>query len=451
MTIAIRGAGRLPSRSDIARRLAFAVRSLAIASFVCGVASMSPMTAAGQQAAVTIGSAPRSSQCFDTTATVVPARLDDKHLIYVEQETVVANRDGRILVAGAPVFVWRHAGDGYDLLGLDSLFGMIVEPASNFVHPIPSPLPGRDLKGMRATALPDGWWLVTFAEVFSVQTPKPANVIAMWVGETDGSTWRALEKLPAVSDTLDPHYFSALAMHDGRVRLAALVRRGWQKRVVLYSRDAERWIVRADDVGLAQYAAVGATDSSDLLAVVRPDTTVPEDHNSLFLYTKAPTDMVWTPHPRLWRGGSNPVHEPQFVGNEERPLLLWVTGPMFRATSAWALSLATPPDSATAPIPMSAYVGSLVASSLGDAGVIATFDPGGPTRDLRVFEYHLPLRVSLVLSKPTEYRGLIGMALTSGRMVLIASKAATPPRDPAVISMIETHAWRCPIADARSP
>ena len=100
---------------------------------------------------------------------------------------------------------------------------------------------------------------------------------------------------------------------------------------------------------------------------------------------------------------------------------------------------------------MRAYVSDLVASSLGDAGVIATYDRGGPTRDIRVFEYHEPLRVSLVLSKPSEYRGLFGAALTPDRLVLIASKAGQPPRDPAVISMLETYAWRCPIADARSP
>ncbi|HEX7979527.1 MAG TPA: hypothetical protein VF461_13055, partial [Gemmatimonadaceae bacterium] len=130
---------------------------------------------------------------------------------------------------------------------------------------------------------------------------------------------------------------------------------------------------------------------------------------------------------------------------------LWGTGPLFRATRAWVESLATISDSAATPISMPTYASKLVASSLGDVGVVATYDGGGPTRDIRVFEYHKPLRVSVVLSKPTEYRGLFGAALTQDRVVLIASKAAQPPRDPAVISMLETYAWRCPIADARSP
>jgi len=399
----------------------------------------------------TASSAPARS-CLDTVATITPARLDERHLIYVEQETVVPNRDGRILVAGAPVYVWRNAGEQYDLLGLDSLFGMIIEPSSKFVRPIPSPMPGHVLKGMRAAALSDGWWLVAFAEVFSVQQPKRPNVIAMWVGETDGSSWRAVQKLPAIADTLDPLRFSALALRDGRVRLAAVVTRDWQRRVVLFSRDAGRWTVHQYDLGTSEYAAIAATPQSDLLAVARPDTTLlREDHNSLFLYTKSPTDTLWTPHRRLWRGGMDPVQQPLFADAATRPLLVWLTGPLMRARSAWALSLPAIPDSAVEPTLMLTSTSSIAGLSLGDAGVIATYDRGSPTRDVRVFEYHEPLRVHIVFAKPTEYRGLFGAALTPEHLVLIASKAGQPPRDPAVISMLETYTWRCPIADARSP
>jgi hypothetical protein len=305
---------------------------------------------------------------------------------------------------------------------------------------------------MRAAALSDGWWLVTFAEVYSVQKPRKPNVIAMWAGETDGSSWRAVEKLPAVSDTLDPLRFSVLATRDGRARLAAVTTRAWRRRVVLFSRDDGRWTVRVEDMGVSEYAAVGMTSSLDLLAVARPDTTLlVEDNNSLFLYTKAPTDTLWTPHPRVWRGRQDPVQQPFFVVGADQPLLLWVTGPLMHAVSAWALSLPSISDSTAAPIPMPGHVSDLAAASIGAAGIIATYDRAAATRDVRVFEYHEPLRVSQVLSKPTDYRGLFRAALTRDRAVLIASKAGQPPRDPAVISMLETYAWRCPIADARSP
>jgi len=389
--------------------------------------------------------------CFDTAATITPARLDERHLVYVEQETVVPNRGGRILVAGAPVYVWRNAGNRYDLLGLDSLFGMIIEPSSSFVRAVPSPLPGRVLKGMRAAALPDGWWLVTFAEVDSIQTPRRPKVLAMWAGETDGSSWRAVEKLPAVSDTLDPLRFSALAVRDGRVRLAAVAPLDWRRRVIVFSRDSSHWTVRAHDLGVSMFVAVAVLPSSDLLAVARPDTTLRADYTSLFLYTKAARDTLWTEHARLWRGGNDPVHQPLFAGEASAPLLVWSTGPMFRSTNARVLSLASITDSTAVPISMPAYASDLVAASRGGAGVIATYDRAGPTRDIRVFEYHEPLSVRPVLSKPTEYRGLFAVALTRDRVVLLASKAGQPPRDPAVISILETYAWRCPIADARSP
>ncbi|MBW8769934.1 MAG: hypothetical protein JF589_09275, partial [Gemmatimonadetes bacterium] len=178
-------------------------RSASIASAMIVTLALTPIRpAAAQRAAqgkvtgakrpITPAASAPARRCLDTAATIAPARLDDRHLIYVEQETVVPNRDGRILVAGAPVYVWRNAGDRYDMLGLDSLFGMVIEPSSSFVRAIPSPLPGRVLKGMRAAALADGWWLVTFAEVYSVQQPRRPNVIAMWAGETDGSRWRAV-------------------------------------------------------------------------------------------------------------------------------------------------------------------------------------------------------------------------------------------------------------------
>ena len=199
------------------------------------------------------------------------------------------------------------------------------------------------------------------------------------------------------------------------------------------------------------FVAVAVLPSSDLLAVARPDTTLRADHTSLFLYTKAARDTLWTEHARLWRGGNDPVHQPLFAGEASAPLLVWSTGPMFRSTNARVLSLASITDSTAVPISMPAYASDLVAASRGGAGVIATYDRAGPTRDIRVFEYHEPLSVRPVLSKPTEYRGLFAVALTRDRVVLIASKAGQIPRDPAVISILETYAWRCPIADARSP
>ena len=106
--------------------------------------------------------------------------------------------------------------------------------------------------------VPDDSEILTFGDTEPLKaleaiTARRPNVIAMWVGETDGSSWRALEKLPAVSDTIDPRRFSALAVRDGRVRLAVPVSRDWRRRVVLFARDTGRWTVRSDDVVPVSY------------------------------------------------------------------------------------------------------------------------------------------------------------------------------------------------------
>ena len=156
MTIAVTGAGRRPARSHLARALVSLARYATFVAAIVVAFVLAPMESASAQRTTkkTVGAvrsiataAPKPVRsCLDTAATIVPARLDEQHLIYVEQETVEANRDGRILVAGGPVYVWRNAGARYDLLGLDSLFGMIIEPSSNFVRAIPLPLPGRVLR-----------------------------------------------------------------------------------------------------------------------------------------------------------------------------------------------------------------------------------------------------------------------------------------------------------------
>src|SRR5687768_1470521 len=105
-----------------------APRRVAIAACVAAGVALAPalpLSAQSKDSLVVPMAAPFS--CLDTSATIVPARLDARHLIYVEQETVVGQEDGRVLVAGNPVFVWRDRGNGFDLLARDSLFGMVID------------------------------------------------------------------------------------------------------------------------------------------------------------------------------------------------------------------------------------------------------------------------------------------------------------------------------------
>jgi hypothetical protein len=417
-----------PPPSELARRAAAA---LALTLLVASAAR-----------AQSSDSAATPSRCLDSAAVTVPAMLDRDHPVYVEQETVVAGDDGRVLVAGNPVFVWQRSAAGYDLLSHDSLFGIVIDTAATHVSGIPSPLPGRSLTGVRAAALRDGWWLVTFAEVVPVDMPKHPAVLAMWAGETDGARWRGVVKLPAVPDSLDSMNMARLDLRDGRVRLAVLGRRGDRRHVVVYSRDEGRWRAVSHDAGLVNYVAITSTATRDLLAVVRPDTTeVTVDRNSLFLYAKGHADTIWSLQRRVARGARTPVHDPLFVADDERPMLFWRTRAEDGSTDGWMAPVEL--RSAQPPTHFASGVWTLDASVRGRGAVLAVGDASS-NRTLQLFELHLPDRLIRVSTRKTSSRGLLGVALTQSRAIAVLSQPGNLPREPAVISLLSTHAWRCP-------
>jgi len=298
-------------------------RGAATSLSLAGVLSFAPASARllrAQSLASPVSSHADSFRCLDTAARAVPARLDDKHGIYVEQETIVAQRDGRVLVAGNPVFVWRDRGDGFDLLARDSLFGMVIDTGA-FVRAIPSPLPGHVLDGMRAAALPNGRWLVSFFEVIPMPPEQAPIAKALWVGETDGITWRDLHQLPLVADSMDIRFLSPLAWKNGRARLAVPFVRDHHRLIALYSLDSSRWTTSVHDVGLLAYVAVALSETRDVMAVVKAAADTVVDVNSLFLYSKNPTDSVWSGGIRVLHAGVDPVRDPIFAADAR--LLAW--------------------------------------------------------------------------------------------------------------------------------
>jgi hypothetical protein len=404
------------------------------------------LTAASALDAQSSGSAPGTAvalqRCMDTAATAAPARLDAEHLIYVEQETVVSQRDDRVLVAGNPVFVWRDRGDRYDLLGLDSLFGMVIEPSLS-VHAIPKPMNGRSFDGMRAAALPDGWWLVTFAEVVPTQTPTRPTVIGMWTGETDGTRWRSLQKLPMIADSIETWGISALAWRDGRARLAVPFMHDHRRMIVLYALDEGRWSARIDTLGFMSYVALALSPSRDLMAVVRPLETVDSDDNSLFLYTKSPRDSIWTNSAQIVRGRDDPVRDPLFSGEHPRVLSWRRTSATSRSAEAWFATVSQNGDSISTPTNLATGATLTSLASRSGHAILAIADRVWPNPTLQFVE----LGESSPIAKQsmhTNYRSLIGLELTHANVVLIAARAAATPRDPVVVSILQTHAWRCP-------
>lgn len=380
-------------------------------------------------------------RCLDTAFAATPARLDSRHLIYVEQQTVAALPDGRVLVAGNPVFVWRDRGDRYDRVAVDSVFGMVVDSTA-LVRAIPSPLPGRALDGMRAVALPDGWWLTTFAEVVPADPPKRPVVVAMWSGETDGTRWRHLNALPAVVDSMDVTRASKLVWRDGRARLLVPPLRTQRRQLALYSLDDGRWRATAHDLGLVSYAAPALTPTRDLLAVVRTIEDRVTDMNSLFLYAKSSGDTTWREQELILRAGLEPVHEPNFVFDGRHVLSWRRSGKGVRGWDAWFAVFDDSGARTTSPTRLTTgFIEYTVAARTGHV-VWAASDREWPDPVLQLVESDASSRIAR-LQRTTRYRGLLGLAITRDRAVVVAAHSAASSREPGVVSMVETHTWRC--------
>jgi len=378
-------------------------------------------------------------RCLDTAATVAPARLDAKHLIYTEQETVVTQR-GRTLVAGNPVWVWRDNGQGYDMLAKDSLFGMVVDTTA-LVHAIPSPLPGRILDGMRAVALPDGWWMVSFAEVIPADPPKRPTVLAMWIGETDGERWRSVHALPHVVDSLDVT-MSALGRHDGRARLLVPFKSDHRKKLVVYSLDHGRWTASTTDFESLAMFALRLTPDRDVLAVVRSVLDTIPDVNSLFLYSKRPTDSLWTKRQLILRAGREPVFDPLFIGADTHLLSWRQSRNSKREWDAWFARYDERTDSVVAPTRLTSDAIEVAAVADEGHAAWAVSNREWPNPIVQLLETDAAGNVAR-LNRDTRYRGLFGLIITRHRLLLIAAQSAASSREPAVVSMIETHTWRC--------
>ncbi|MDB4881622.1 MAG: hypothetical protein JWL95_388 [Gemmatimonadetes bacterium] len=385
-----------------------------------------------------------STSCLAPEPIVAQARIDRDHVVYVEQETVTPGAGGRVLVAGNPVFLWGRNGAGYDFQVQDTLMGMIVSPPSG-VHALLSPIPGRSFLGVRSAALPDGWWLLTFAEVVAAQAPVIPRVIAYWAAETDGSRWRSLQKLPFVADSLMlSAEASALVWRDGRALLAVPAEREGQRRVVTFTRERGQWSVTSAYLGLRTYVALAATASRDILAVVRPDTTEHEDDNSLFIYYKAPSDTAWTIGYRLVRGFRSPVRDPLFSEDGDGLRLSWrVTSSDQRSRTAWFTRLSAQGDTLGPNVLVATEAELLYDAARGSRGLWVVSDRGAPTSTMRFVEYDGSSTPSAARVTPTTYRGLVGVAITADYAVVIASQASSTHGVPAVMSIVQSHPWRC--------
>jgi len=255
-----------------------------------------------------------------------------------------------------------------------------------------------------------------------------------------------VQKLPSVPDSLlmTTISMSAIAYRDGKALFSIQGLRGDQPRVVLYESTPNGWTVSSIVVGTRSYVATALTSSHELLAVVENDSTEQEDVNSLFVYAKRYQDSVWTGRTRLVRGYRSPVYDPTLDVRSDGMVLTWRrTAENGRDNAAWSARL----NDAGELVGALRYVtdGSrlLYHAVRGDRGVWALTNWNRPLDRQQLIEHDADAVPSNSIVSATPLGGLLGIAITSDFFVLVASRRAVSPDDPAVISLIRAYPWRC--------
>jgi hypothetical protein len=422
----------------------FAARQLSALSALLGLAA-TPAASSAQRAAV-------AKSCIAGPAIITPARLDSVHRIYVEQEVVSAQRDGRVLVAGKPIYLWRSKGEGFEHVEQDSIIGIVIDTSFG-ARALTSPLPGRAIAGLRAAPMDDGWWVLTFAEVIPARIPKEPLILAMWSGETDGAQWRSVERLPAVSDSMATWSMSPLLWDRGRTTLAVPARLlspgRIDDRIVFFERRNGKWTTESRDFGMRSYVAVGASATHEILAVVRSEVTDRADRNSLFTYVRRIGDSAWVQHSRLVRGGGHrPSRDPTLHRDGDGVVLSWRVSDDARGVEeAWYTRLEANGDTTFGNVKL-ADQASVMYPTIRDgrgAWILMGALPEDGREMLKLIEYDGTRHPSSLRISSSPYRGLLGIALTKSRLVLIGSRESLPERtDPLVSTIVHAFPWRCP-------
>lgn len=386
----------------------------------------------------------RADACAEGPTHQQFAVIERGRLAYVEPASFRTNRRGRSLLVGTPSYVWGRSEIG-PTAAKDSLLGLILE-ANGEMRGLVSPFPGKAIAAVRSAPLADEWWAVVFVEVRAGRRIQDdAVALAMWYGETDGRSWRALAPLPSTKDSLSVEGVSEIAAVNGRLLIAVPAWRGRNKRIVTYERLGSRWTVNSEASPPISYLALGATGTRDILLIVRADSLEARDHNSLFVSTKAPQDTIWRPGSRLVRGEEHPVHHPTVTSQRAGLLVSWLQQDgASRSRSAWFMSLGEYGEVATGPERLAGDVISQANVATGDGAVWAlTLD--GHSRSPRA-ALRLEWRTAGQSSGATfesPFKTVLAVSLRDGQLTVTGPRPSASPQEPPVVSMFVTLPWRC--------
>lgn len=252
---------------------------------------------------------------------------NDGRALYVEPQTFTSN--GReALLAGAPSLVWRPDPDsGWVMEKSNSVFGVIVAPGKP-ARIVPRPAGSSDaIDGVQGVANRDGSWTVIWLEVDSASREETfPRVLRLRAARLlgDGRWAGPPEELPVPEDVERLNYRTAsvpFAVGDSVLwGLSASIRERPQ-RGLLYVRHAGKWRVERLPGPHVLYVAPAWSARSGLVAaVIRPDTTLLDDGNSLFLYGHR---NGWRVLQRIVLGKEAPAYTPQWAVTSHGLALGW--------------------------------------------------------------------------------------------------------------------------------
>lgn len=357
-------------------------------------------------------------QCVVQEESRQQLRLDAKRSMYVEPEVLSAATNGEVLLAGTPSYVWTTGSDGIRRGEQGRVLGVVL-PDTGYAREVSAPVDATRIRTVRAATQADGSWAVVFVETVSAETDSVAH---LWFGVHDGRDWRRLEHIPVPPDgRLRAGTVSRLAHGGGDTLAFAIpIHVASSHDAAVFTFDGHRWRHEIVPTGSAAYAEPSFAGGRWVMALVRPDTTLPSDGNSLFLYAKEAQGwrVLWKVAP----GRAAPIHEPVLrLDADNGGVLGWralVTDP--DGQQRWEARVARGPlDGPVAAAPIDSAAEGLISVVLPESRAVWLTDHRGPDGNSIRFFTRGRVRMEEIGRVPSSYEGFFGAAaLPDGRIMI---------------------------------
>lgn len=358
-----------------------------------------------------------ATQCFVQEESRQLLRLDSQRTIYVEPEALAAS-NGEVLLVGTPNYIWTTLSDGTRRGEPDRVLGVVL-PDTGYAREVSAPIDPARIRTVRAVTRVDGSWAVVFVEIPSpTQTDYAAQ---LWFGVHDGCDWRRLERIPVPSEgRLNAGIVSTLARGGGdTLALAIPIHVASSRDVAVFIFDGRKWSHELVPVRRAVYAELGFDDGGLVMALVRPDTTLSSDRNSLFLYGR---EGGWHVRQKVAPGLAAPVHDPALrLDAQNGGMLGWrALVSDQNGQQRWEARVASGPLAGpVAAAPIDSAAEGLIPVVFPDRRSIWVTDHRGSDGNWIRFFTRGRVRMEEIGHVPNAYEGFFGaVALPNGHMVI---------------------------------